>query len=267
MKQKLQPVVDLQTRSSEFNAVRVSESHQSTAKLSAFTLIELLVVIAIIAILAGMLLPAFSRSKEAGKKTACLNNMRQLGLSLVLYADTHNGRFPPRTDQNRWPTQLRDGYKDLRILKCPTDIPKPESGETDARLYPADAAPRSYIINGWNDYFSQIMGAAFSMDAIVNKSIPESAIPQPSITIVFGEKKGEPGHGHFYMDFLEGSGNDVDEIERGRHSTVRKNEKGGGSNYTFADGSARFIKYRGLLYPLNLWAVTDFFRTNRVFSN
>ena len=237
------------------------------ARPSAFTLIELLVVIAIIAVLAGMLLPALGRAKESGKRIGCLNNLRQLGLSLTLYADNHRGLLPPRTDPGRWPTQLRDSYRDLRILKCSSDIPQPATGETDTNRYPADAAPRSYIINGWNDYFSAVMGSAFNLGAIANKSIPEAAIKQPSDTIVFGEKKGEPGHGHFYMDFLEGRGNDVEEIERGRHSNLQKGSKGGGSNYTFADGSARFIKYRGLLYPLNLWAVTDLFRTNRVFSN
>jgi prepilin-type processing-associated H-X9-DG protein len=69
------------------------------------------------------------------------------------------------------------------------------------------------------------------------------------------------------MDFLENGGNDRTEIMRDRHSTSKIGSKSGGSNYTFADGSSRYIKYRGLLYPLNLWAVTDFFRTNRVFSN
>jgi len=225
-----------------------------------FTLIELLVVIAIIAILAGMLLPALSKAKESGRRIACINNLRQLGMSVIMYVDDNQGKFPVRQLPGSWPTQLRDGYKNLRVLLCPSDGPTPMTGVNDPVNWPADSAPRSFIINGWNDYFQKQLGANIDMAQIVGMSMPESAIPYPSDTILFGEKLTESKH--YYMDFLEGNaGNQFDELEQSRHMGPKS---AGGSDYAFADGHAGYLKYGRSLSPINLWAVTDSWRTNSV---
>ncbi len=230
-----------------------------------FTLIELLVVIAIIAILAGMLLPALGRAKARAQVALCQNNEHQLALALIFYANDNRGVFPPRTDQNRWPTQLQPGYQDVKILLCPNDPTNRARrvvASTTARPVAPDSAPRSFIINGWNDYFQEVLHLPFS--SIGGKSITESAIPKPTETIVFGEKM--TGSEHFYMDCFEGQGNDVDQIERARHLSGGKQSNVGYSNYAFADGSSRLVRRGQLLYPLNLWMVTDYWRTNRIFS-
>lgn len=99
-----------------------------------FTLIELLVVVGIIALLAALLLPVLSKAKEAGRGTACLSNLHQIGLALQMYVSDHNNRLPVMRDKlmdtNSIPTNpmpatvdivLKDHLGNTNTLRCPSD--------------------------------------------------------------------------------------------------------------------------------------------------
>jgi len=141
----------------------------------AFTLIELLVVIAIIAILAAILFPVFAQAKEAAKKTACLSNTKQIGLSLMIYEQDFDDVVAPNTwfDANgrvyTWFELLLPYSKNKDIGVCPS--------ADKSTLFTSDSplkTKQAYVLNNFYWWDSRL--------AIFQAGIPSSASSIENLT-------------------------------------------------------------------------------------
>jgi prepilin-type N-terminal cleavage/methylation domain-containing protein len=140
-----------------------------------FTLIELLVVIAIIGILASLLLPTLGQAKRSARATACLSNLRQIGLALQLYLQENEDRLPacpllPSADTNliSITTVLAPYLQAKAIFQCPED----------RKIFPLEQT--SYA---WN---------AFLNGASYDRPQDWSPVTQAIVETIFGGRLNTP---------------------------------------------------------------------------
>jgi len=208
------------------------------ARRGGFTLIELLVVIAIIAILAAILFPVFQRVRENARRTACLSNMKQLGLGVTQYTQDYDERVPSSTDgvgTGKGDNVLGGWmyYTGFTGMPGVTVLFDPTQGSvysfvksTGVYVCPDDSAAQashdSYAINSCID--SNVRDSNQLRDG---KSLAQ--FDNPSGTMLFAEEASGASNSSTndaYLNFA------VDHVSL-RHS--------GGSNFAFVDGHAKYF--------------------------
>jgi len=211
----------------------------------AFTLIELLVVIAIIAILAAMLLPALSKAKQRAWTISCVSNLRQIGVSMKMYAD-ENGELYPESGRNipwngvddattggtgkaSWMQQIVSYAANTNVFNCPGNKQLPLDMQGPFNYF--NACRAAYVVVG---HFA---------------SVKNTQIMFPSAFVLSGDTCGIP-------NAASGDGGSFDPLDADKDDYTQNcvgGEDNGtpfelwqvhsrGQNLLFTDGHAKWYK-------------------------
>ncbi len=187
-----------------------------------FSLIEILVAIAIIGVLTGMVFGALGKGLEAGKKTQCANNIRQIGLAFLVYLEDNNDVFPKDrlwtgTSWRYWQYAVNKYIGDPKIWQCPK-----QGNFTYSPVF--TGVP-----------LTDLNTNAYPVTYAYNYTISEKRlviIKQPSFTILLLDATQlDPPWGakNYYVG--------------GYSNTVPQKRHSGGDNYLFVDGHIKWCSY------------------------
>jgi prepilin-type N-terminal cleavage/methylation domain-containing protein/prepilin-type processing-associated H-X9-DG protein len=228
-----------------------------------FTLIELLVVIAIIAVLAAILFPVFAQAREKARQTACLSNMRQIGLATRMYIEDYDEHFPqtkqtdgqPAVDDNAGQIENPDiGSMFAMILPYVARVAATEDQMKTQGIYACPSDPNPFdpscpdVINiGGPHVISYLVNGYFVWGLV------DAGVRQPSDTILYAERRSVASpdgtqppycddifHPWFFPPInAQAPANEMDEYD-GAVASHRHTE---GAQYIFCDGHAGWKRW------------------------
>ncbi len=198
-----------------------------------FTLVELLVVIAIIALLAGILFPAFAHAKSSAKQTACLSNLKQIGSAFAIYMSDYDDLFPQALDaSDKFAPQIWASFPQYqaRIPSMPllSDVLQPYLKSKEIFHCPADAGTQildsnpGIVFPSSPSMFSTFGSSYFFRTEIAFKYLSDTSFQTPAgVNVLFDGAGHWHGSGHALSQSDLSDPGDLESTLRGyRYNTL-----------------------------------------------